>query len=69
VGGEIDSGGIGDCSELIAQFLILEPRCKESGGLGALTGRYNNNHLAILPIFARNRLDDPTKPFGDRCVN
>ena len=48
VGDEVDLGGVGQCGQLVTQAGQLEPRGEEAGGLGALAGADDDDHVSTL---------------------
>ena len=55
VGDEVDADGVGDAFELLAEPALSEPGFEKSGGLGALSGRYDDNHT-LHPASARGAI-------------
>jgi hypothetical protein len=49
VGDEIDAGRVGERRQQVALVGIGQPGFEESRSLGALTGRYDNDHWSIMP--------------------
>ncbi|MDR6171359.1 hypothetical protein QE359_002388 [Curtobacterium sp. SORGH_AS776] len=53
VGGEVDADGLGPRPHAVTDGGVLEPGGEEAGGLGALSGRDDDDHRTILPVGPR----------------
>ncbi len=45
-GREVDAGGVGERGEVVGERGLGEPGGEESGGLGALSGADDDNHVS-----------------------